>query len=164
MVTVVVPYRGASAKSRLGRAELALAMLEDVLDAARELGEVVVANGEGGQGAAVAEALADLDGPVLVVNADLPCATSADLHALLDATPAGGTAIVPAVDGTTNAVSLSDARLFAPLYGPGSAARFVAAGAVAVHIPNLVADVDTTGDLEQLSGRIGPRTRGALGK
>lgn len=163
MVTVVVPYRGASAKSRLGRPELARAMLEDVLDAAHELGEVVVANGKGGQGAAVAAALAGVEGPVLVVNADLPCATSADLRALLDATPPGGKAIVAASDGTTNAVSLSDARLFAPLYGPGSAARFVSAGAVAVDLPNLAADVDTIGDLEQLTGRVGPHTRAALG-
>jgi 2-phospho-L-lactate guanylyltransferase (CobY/MobA/RfbA family) len=164
VVTVVVPYRGASAKSRLGRPELARAMLEDVLDAARELGEVVVANGAGGQGAAVAAVLAEVVGPVLVVNADLPCATSADLRALLDATPAGGKAIVAAPDGTTNAVSLSDARLFAPLYGPGSAARFVAAGAVAVDVPNLAADVDTTRDLEHLTGRVGAHTRAALGE
>jgi 2-phospho-L-lactate guanylyltransferase (CobY/MobA/RfbA family) len=163
VVTVVVPFRGASAKSRLGRPDLARAMLEDVLDAAREVGDVVVANGEGGQGAAVAAALARLEGPVLVVNADLPCATSADLRALLDATPARGAAIVAAADGTTNAVSASDARLFAPLYGPGSAARFVAAGAIAVDLPNLAADVDTPEDLERLRERLGRRTRAALG-
>jgi 2-phospho-L-lactate guanylyltransferase (CobY/MobA/RfbA family) len=163
VVTVVVPFRGASAKSRLGRPELARAMLEDVLDAGRELGEVVVANGEGGQGAAVAAALAELSGPVLVVNADLPCATSADLRALLDATPPGGTAIVAAADGTTNAVSVADARLFAPLYGPGSAARYIASGAVPVDLPNLAADVDTRGDLDGLGGRIRPHTRAALG-
>jgi 2-phospho-L-lactate guanylyltransferase (CobY/MobA/RfbA family) len=162
VVTVVVPFRGASAKSRLGRPELARAMLEDVLAAARELGRVVVANGEGGQAAAVTTALAQVDGPALVVNADLPCATAADLRALLKATPIGGTAIVAAADGTTNAISLADARLFAPLYGPGSAARFVAAGAVAVELPNLAADVDTTEDVERVAGRVGPRTQAAL--
>jgi len=35
VVTVVVPFRGASAKSRLGRPDLARAMLEDVLEALR---------------------------------------------------------------------------------------------------------------------------------
>jgi 2-phospho-L-lactate guanylyltransferase (CobY/MobA/RfbA family) len=162
VVTVVVPFRGASAKSRLGRPELARAMLEDVLDAGRELGNVVVANGEGGQGMAVVAALARLAGPVLVVNADLPCATAADLRALLDATPPGGTAIVAAADGTTNAVSVADAELFAPLYGPGSAARYVARGAVAVDLPNLAADVDTMDDLDRLSGPVQPHTRAAL--
>jgi 2-phospho-L-lactate guanylyltransferase (CobY/MobA/RfbA family) len=162
VVTVVVPFRGASAKSRLGRRDLARAMLEDVLDAARGLGKPVVANGAGGQGAAVAAVLARLDGPVLVVNADLPCATSADLRALLDATPPGGAAIVAAPDGTTNAVSLADARLFVPLYGPGSAARFVAGGAVAVDLPNLAADVDTPDDLARLPGRVGTHTQAAL--
>jgi 2-phospho-L-lactate guanylyltransferase len=162
VVTVVVPFRGASAKSRLGRPAVARAMLEDVLDAARSVGAVVVANGEGGQGAAVVAALAGVDGPALVVNADLPCATPADLRALLDATPAGGVAIVPAADGTTNALSLAAPALFEPLYGPGSAARFVAAGAVAVDLPNLAADVDVAADLDGVRDRLGPHTRAVL--
>jgi 2-phospho-L-lactate guanylyltransferase (CobY/MobA/RfbA family) len=164
VVTVVVPYRGASAKTRLGRPELAQAMLEDVLAAAREVGDVVVANGDGGQGAAVSAALAGIAGPVLVVNADVPCVTGADLRALLAATPAGGSAIVAAADGTTNAVSVADARLFVPLYGPGSAARFAANGAVEVDLPNLAADVDVPADLDRLRGRLGPRTRAALAR
>ena len=162
MVTVVVPFRGASAKSRLGRPALARAMFEDVVAAAADVGEVVVANVDGGQGAAVGAALAQLDGPVLVVNADLPCATASDLRALLRATPANGAALVAAGDGTTNALSLARPELFAPLYGPGSAARFLARGAVAVDLPNLADDVDTPGDLERLRGRPGPRTRAAL--
>jgi 2-phospho-L-lactate guanylyltransferase (CobY/MobA/RfbA family) len=164
VVTVVVPFRGTSAKSRLGRPALARAMLDDVVAAARELGKVVVANGEGGQAAAVGAALARVDGPALVVNADLPCVTAADLRALLEATPASGTAIVAAEDGTTNALSLADAKLFVPLYGPGSAARFLAAGAVAVELPNLAADVDTPEDVERVRGRVGPRTQAALGR
>jgi 2-phospho-L-lactate guanylyltransferase (CobY/MobA/RfbA family) len=162
VVTVVVPFRGASAKSRLGRPEVARAMLEDVLAAARAVGDVVVANGHGGQAAAVAEALAAVDGAALVVNADLPCATAADLRILLDATPAGGIAIVAAGDGTTNALSLADARLFAPLYGPGSASRFLAAGAVAVVVPNLADDVDVAEDLVRVRDRVGSRTRAVL--
>src|SRR5215212_1129202 len=101
MVTVVVPFRGAGAKSRLGRPELADAMFGDVLLAAMQVGEVVVANGDGGQGEAVAEALAHISTPVVVVNADLPCVTPDDLRALIAATPDWGFAIVPAPDRTT---------------------------------------------------------------
>lgn len=162
MVTVVVPFRGASAKSRLGRPALARAMFDDVLAAAAEVGEVVVANGAGGQGAAVAAALVDVVGHVVVVNADLPCATGDDLRALVAATPAGGAALVAASDATTNAISLARPELFAPLYGPGSAARFLARGAVAVDLPNLADDVDALEDLERLRGTPGPRTRAAL--
>ena len=162
MVTVVVPFRGASAKTRLGRPEIARAMLDDVVAAAEGVGRVVVANGDGGQGAAVAAALAGIEGRVLVVNADLPCATTEDLRALVEATPAEGMAIVAAPDGTTNAVSVSRAQLFAPLYGPGSAARFVARGAVVIDLPNLAADVDTRADLERVRAHVGPRTAAAL--
>ncbi len=50
--------------------------------------------------------------------------------------------------------------VFAPLYGPGSAARFRAhAPFAAVAIPELEADVDTGEDLERLVARLGPRTR-----
>ena len=81
----------------------------------------------GGQGAAVAAALAGLDpGAILIVNADVPCVLPDDLRALLAATPAGGIALVEAVDGTTNALSISAPGAFAPLYGPDSAARFQA--------------------------------------
>jgi 2-phospho-L-lactate guanylyltransferase (CobY/MobA/RfbA family) len=162
MLCVVIPFRGESAKSRLGRPGLAKAMLADVLAAAGEVGTAVVANGDGGQGEAVAAALAGLDGPVLVVNADLPCATGDDLRALVAATPEGGLAIVPAADGTTNAISLSSAGLFEPLYGPGSAERFRGLGAVVVSIANLEDDVDTADDLARVRDRVGGHTRDAL--
>jgi len=177
MVSVVVPFRGAGGKHRLAvpepaRAELALAMLGDVLEACVSVGPtVVVTNDEaaaelaaglgatrvadpgGGQGAAVAAALSGLpEGPALVVNADLPLARRADLEALLAAVPPGGLAYVPAADGTTNALGLSSPSLFAPLYGPGSAARFAAhvTPAVAVSPRGLVQDVDTVADLERI--------------
>ena len=137
-------------------------MLADVLAAAAEVGDVVVANGAGGQAAAVAAALTALEGPVLVVNADVPCATAADLRALVEATPPGGAALVAAADGTTNALSLAEPALFAPVYGPGSAARFLAHGAVAVDLPNLALDIDELADLTRALDRLGPRTRAAL--
>ena len=105
---------------------------------------------------------------MLVVNADVPCVVPDDLRALLAATPAGGMALVEALDGTTNALSLSAAEAFAPLYGPDSAARFRARAAelgvdvVAVAVPNLAEDVDTLDDLERLQLRCGPRTQACL--
>jgi 2-phospho-L-lactate/phosphoenolpyruvate guanylyltransferase len=194
MVSVVVPFRGAGGKHRLAplpepaRAELALAMLGDVLEAcvsvgnttvvssdgpaaelAAELGASVLADPGGGQGAAVAAALALLTlGPALVVNADLPLLHAADLLALLAVVPPGGIAYAPAADGTTNALALASPELFAPLYGAGSAARFVAhierlgRTAVEASLPGLVADVDTLADLEHAGKRAGTRTRAAM--
>jgi 2-phospho-L-lactate guanylyltransferase len=193
MTTIVVPFNGPNGKSRLhtsGRARrrLALAMLGDVLAAcaavgattvvtgdsgassvAEELGLSVAGDAGGGQGAAVEAAMAGLEpGPLLVVNADLPCVVPHDLRALLAATPAGGIALVEALDGTTNALSLPAPEAFAPLYGRDSAARFQAhaAGlglvAVSAAIPNLADDVDTLDDLRRISLRAGPRTQTAL--
>jgi 2-phospho-L-lactate guanylyltransferase len=180
MPTVVIPFAGAEGKTRLHaspdvRTALAAAMLGDVLAACIAVGATrvvtrddglidvagveVVADPGGGQGAAVAAALSDLDGPVLVVNADVPCVVPADLRALAEAAPA----LVAAADGTTNALSLPSADLFAPLYGPGSAARFQErTGAASVALPNLAADVDTMDDLARVQFRAGPRTQAAL--
>lgn len=176
MPTIVVPYRG-DAKRRVSpelRAGLAVAMLGDVVAASRELGRVIVVTDDvdvvppgcghvgdpgDGLGAAVAAGLEGVTGHALVVNADLPCATPAALEMLA----AAGLALVEADDGTTNALSLPDPRLFAPLYGPGSAARFRAhAPYETVSIPELEADVDEDGDLERLADRAGPRTRALL--
>lgn len=170
MPTIVIPFRGGDAKRRLAlkpdaaRLRLAEAMLADVLAAARAVGEPVVAYGDGGQGAAVAAALATASlGPCLVVNADLPCVTPDDLQSLLSAIPRDGIAVAAAADGTTNALGLARASLFEPLYGAGSAARFVAlATSVRFDTPNLADDVDTLADLARLGDRLGPHTRAAL--
>jgi 2-phospho-L-lactate guanylyltransferase len=171
--TIVVPYRG-DAKKRLPpdiRAAVAVAMLGDVVAAALEVGPVVVVTDDvtvvppgaealadpgGGLGAAVAAALAGVDGHALVVNADLPTATPDAIRRLA----AAGLALVEAEDGTTNALSLPEPAVFAPLYGPGSAARFRAHAPFAtVEIPELAADVDTQADLERLAPSAGHRTR-----
>jgi 2-phospho-L-lactate guanylyltransferase len=190
MAGVVVPYRGQRGKSRLTfpdaqRAELALAMLADVLAAASNLGRVVVVTADedaarlapevvadpgGGQGAAVEAGLAVLAGDTvtLVVNADLPCATAEDLEALETATPRDGLALVRARDGTTNALGLSSPDVFEPVYGPASARRFRRHAAERgiqcsdACLPNLVDDVDTLEDLELVEARIGRSTRAAL--
>ena len=166
--TIVIPFRGEDAKQRLPeelRAELARAMLADVLAVAEEVGRAIVALGRG-QGASVEAALADVrQSPVLVVNADLPAVTPRDLLTLLGSIPLGGIAVAGAADGTTNALGLASPAVFEPLYGPGSAERFLTlAPSRRVEIPNLAADVDTLDDLERLEGRLGPRTRAALDK
>ncbi|SRR6266540_3753346 len=193
MPTVVIPFAGVEGKTRLHtsrrvRRELSLAMLGDVLAAAVAIGETCVVTSDaeaaalarelaaqalddpgGGQGPAVAAALSGLaPGAIAIVNADVPCAAPADLRALLAATPAGGIALVEALDGTTNALSLPAPDVFAPLYGPDSAARFRAHAdalgleSVSAAIPNLAEDVDTLDDLERLQLRCGPRTQSVL--
>jgi 2-phospho-L-lactate guanylyltransferase len=176
MPVVVVPYRGDS-KRRLPaslRAAVAMAMLGDVIAAGVEVGPVIVVTDDAGvvpagvevvpdpgagQGAAVASGLARVDGHAVVVNADLPLATPEAIERLA----AAGLALVEAADGTTNALSLPDPAVFAPLYGPGSAARFRAHAPFAtVAIAELEADVDTGEDLERLAPRLGPRTRALL--
>src|SRR5919197_1346742 len=87
-----------------------------------------------------------------------------DRRAFPAASPPPGTAVAPAADGTTNALAFAAAGLFEPLYGPGSADRFLAltGQGVTVQHPNLAHDVDTLEDLRRYEGRIGPRTQMAL--
>ena len=149
-------------------------MLGDVVEAALAVGRVVVVTDDpsvvpspaevvddpgGGLGAAVAAGLARIDAHALVVNADLPAATPDAIRRLAEA----GLALVEARDGTTNALSLPDPSVFAPLYGPGSADRFREhASFVTVSSPELEADVDSDADLERLPATVGPRTRALL--
>ena len=189
----MIPFAGAGGKTRLHssgriRRALAQAMLCDVVaacllvgrtrvvtpdeegaDAAREAGAEVVPDPGGGQGAAVQAGLEGVEvGGTLVVNADVPCVVPHDLRSLLAATPAGCLALVEALDGTTNALSLPAPEAFAPLYGPSSAERFREHGAslglevVSVAVPNLADDVDTMEDLTRLQLRVGPRTQACL--
>ena len=147
-------------------------MLADVLAACEAVGSSTIVAREGDQGEAVENALRGVEsGPILVVNADLPCVKPRDLLALLGAQPeGGGLALVEAEDGTTNALALAAPHLFARVYGPGSAERFRARAArleipvVAAEIPNLADDVDTLADLEHLEPRLGPHTAAAFGQ
>lgn len=193
MTQIVVPFRGGSAKQRLdapdeARAQLALAMLGDVLTAAvatgrtllvtrdaaarslaADLGAETVEDPGGGQGAAVEAALQGTDnGTVIILNADVPCVVPRDLRTLAGTADLGALGLVEAADGTTNALALPHASLFAPLYGGGSAARFRdhaeahGVSAVSAAIPNLSDDVDTLDDLQRVGYRAGPRTLVAL--
>ena len=194
MAPIVIPFRGVAGKQRIDapeeqREQLALAMLGDVLTACvatdrtlvvtsdgggtklvRELGAELVEDPGGGQGPAVAAGLLELpDRPALVVNADLPCVVPHDLRTLSGAAELGAFGLVEADDGTTNALALPRPKLFAPLYGAGSAARFrehassLRYDTSTATIPNLVDDVDTRLDLERVALRVGPRTQAALG-
>jgi len=189
MTTVVVPFRSTDPKRRLAtlserdRIRLAEAMLADVLAAAVPVGRTLVVSPQApalpdgaehvpdprhGQGAAVRAALdaaaaAGLPAPYLVVNADLPCATTRDLLALAGAVPEGGLALAAAADGTTNALAFSAEGLFEPVYGPGSADRFAAlAPSRYLAAPNLIDDVDALDDLVRLGPRLGEHTRRVL--
>ena len=195
MTQIVVPFRGTNGKRRLDapddvRGEIALAMLADVVTAAAATAPTVVATSHGaarelaaelgaqtaddpggGQGAAVSAALEQVgEGPVLVVNADVPCVVPRDLRTLAGPADLGAIGYVEASDGTTNAISFPEASLFAPLYGAASAARFrdhaaaIGVTAIACAIPNLADDVDTLDDLERVRLRAGPRTQAALGR
>jgi len=193
MTQIVVPFRGENGKQRLEapedvRTRLSLAMLGDVLAAATAIGRTLVVTGHAdgralaeelgaeavsepgvGQGPAVAAALEQLDdGLVLVVNADVPCVVPHDLRTLAGAAELGAIGYVEAQDGTTNALALPSADLFAPLYGGGSAARFrdhahsIGVTAISCAISNLSDDVDTLADLRRIGLRAGPRTQAAL--
>jgi 2-phospho-L-lactate guanylyltransferase (CobY/MobA/RfbA family) len=157
VATYVIPYRPVG-KTRLGDRNLADAMMSDVVEACRaaEAEDVIIVRAPGGQGEAIQGALLECSGPVTIVNSDLPCATAEELRRLTRAAPA----IVPAADGTTNAIALPDARQFVPLYGPGSAARYrQALDADPLDLPGLRDDVDTWDDLDRLRTRVGPNTR-----
>ena len=130
-------------------------MFLDVRAACEQVGDVRICDAPGGQGPAVASALASLTGEVVIVNADVPCVTTYELLELLAAAPA----LVAARDGTTNALSFADAREFRPLYGPGSAERF---GLRRLDLFGLREDVDTLDDLIRLAPYVGPNTRSVL--
>jgi 2-phospho-L-lactate guanylyltransferase (CobY/MobA/RfbA family) len=155
VTTYLIPYR-IGGKTRLGDPELALVMLADVTAAVNELAEeALVVDGPGGQGEAVAGSLATRRGPVTILNADLPCVTSAEIEELTAAAPA----LVAALDGTTNALALRDGGDFKPLYGPGSAARFVKQlNATSLDLPGMRDDVDTWDDVERVRDRVGKHT------
>ena len=193
VATIVIPFAGVEGKTRLAlpaaaRRVLSLAMLGDVLEAALAVGDVRVVTPDA-EGALLARA-AGADAversgrrpgrggargarrarrgprarrqrrPAVRVERCACGAARGDARR--------GLALVEAADGTTNALGLSSAAAFAPLYGPGSAARFrahaAASGlaAVALALPELATDADTVDDLRSLGHGCGPRTQACL--
>lgn len=91
-----------------------------------------------------------LPGNLLIVHADLPVLTAADVEALLQAAEAAGAAIAPdRHDRGTNALALRAGAPLRPCFGPNSLARHleVAPGCVAIRREGLACDVDTPEDL-----------------
>lgn len=192
MPTPLIPVKAlADAKGRLApelqpiqRRLLAIAMLEDVLDAvaataglerpvvvspdrevwrrAGALGCRVVEEppGTGGDVNAALRLAAGTvrDGALLVVAADVPLADAVSLGLVRDALRDAPVVVVPNRDGGgTNVLGWRDRGTFAPAFGPGSAARHLAAdGAVAVDAPRLALDVDTVDDLRAAAGQLDP--------
>ncbi len=165
--TAVLPVkRFAAAKQRLApgmgathRAELAAAMLEDVLDAvgaARSIERTIVVSSEPRAveiaGARGIEVVADPDegghsgaalagiaraqelgaGTVVLLPIDCPLLSPRELERLLTGMPERYVAIVPDRHGTgTNALALSPPEAIEPSFGEGSCARHVAAARAA---------------------------------
>ena len=198
--TAIVPLRQPGAgKSRLAevlspraRAELAVAMLGDVVAAlaASSVDEVMIAAdgptaaraaaatgarvvldppGAGHLDAALAAAGAHVpaDRDLLVVPADLPRLTAGDVDAVL-ATPAP-VVVAPTAGGGTGALLRRVGARIATAYGPGSAVRHLAAARAAglavaeVERDGFHHDVDTWTDLVALHEvELGPRTARVL--
>ncbi len=200
MRVVLIPMKPlAAAKERLApalsadeRRRLSLAMLADVIAAARGFDRVWVLNSDadaedlsrdagvesvpdpapgGGLNASLGEATraaisAGATG-VLVVSADLPCARTDDLASLV-ASP--GVAIAPDRAGLgTNALWRCPGDVMDVAFGPDSltahAERARAAGspALVASRPGLALDVDTPEDLEEAWRHgVGPATRRTL--
>jgi 2-phospho-L-lactate/phosphoenolpyruvate guanylyltransferase len=176
-----------------GRATLVGAMLGDVVRAVRAaavdqvvvaasgaaaasaaaaLGVEVVLDPRGRHGldqvlAAAVTALDADDDHVLIVPADLPRLTRADVDAVLAAD--SEVVLAPTTGGGTGALLRRPANRIATAYGEGSAARHRALAAAAgasvatVERAGFRHDVDTAADLAALRiGEVGPATAAAL--
>lgn len=184
--------RLAGSLSRAGRAELAAAMLADVLKALADSPVdriVVAASGPGGAElatrlgaqvvtdppgvsslnaaiAAAAQRLAPVTG-LLVVMADLPCLTGRDVgHLLAVQAPVG---LAPTEDGGTGGLLRRPVGALPSAFGPSSAARHADLAAATgtplevVHRPGFARDLDTPEDLAGLgSWPVGAATRSWL--
>lgn len=174
------------------RRELASWMLHRVLDAcatATLVGRIVVVAGDQagvelataggaeallqpvpGLGPALELADAALAGAhaTLVVAADLPLATGAELDRVVAAAPPGPAVVVaPTADGGTGALYRRPPGVIGTAYGPGSAsahlalARAAGVAAVRLDVPGLSMDIDTPEQLAQWRARFPARLPGA---
>ena len=133
---------------------------------ARAVGDVVADPGAGLTAAIDAGlARAGRAGPVAVLLADVPALRPDELGAAFSACSPFHAAFVPDLEGTgTVLLAATDPAQLAPAFGPGSAARHEAGGAVRLNLdlPSLRRDVDTWEGLQQaLSLGVGPATAAA---
>jgi len=169
----------ASARRAPGIDLIAVVTSDRVAESAASGSRVLVIreDGESGHSAAatlgIRHALAEGYDRVLLIPGDTPLVQPAELAALLAG--ATGVVVVPDRHGTgTNALLMAPPDAIEPSFGPGSFERHVAAAEAAgiphrvEEIPGLVLDVDTPGDLAELSAELelsrgaAPATRGAL--
>lgn len=176
--TIVVPVKGtAAAKSRIGAGdnrELALAMALDTVEAALQVGRIVVVTADAapfssigaeviadpgsGLNGAIAAALEQIVGPTAILLGDHPALRAAELAEALAAASRHDRALVVDADGDGSALTTSmgahDLR-----FGADSRARHSDEGYVelAGDWPGLRRDVDTAEQLEALD-YLGPRT------
>lgn len=170
---VVVPFAAENPKTRLSgvldadeRSAFARAMLDDVLDAVRGAGATptVLATAPVGVDApvtvdertlttAVNAALADADGPVAVVMADLPLATPSVLERLFAAE--GDVVLAPGRGAGTNALVVREGDFRVDFHGGSyldhrEAARAAGTAATVVDSHRLATDVDERDDLVEV--------------
>jgi 2-phospho-L-lactate guanylyltransferase len=107
---------------------------------------------------------------VLILSADLPLVTTADVEAFVDLAPRPGVAIARARDAGTNGVVMSPPAGAGTCFGvSGSAARHAELAAAAglpssiVDIPGLALDLDSEDDVRAaLAGDVSAELRGVL--
>ena len=94
---------------------------------------------------------------IVVLPADLPRITAADIDALVRAARSGGCSIAPDASGTgTNALCLMGAQPFRFQFGPDSQslhlreAQHLGLTPQIIHLPGLAFDVDSPADLQRL--------------
>lgn len=174
--TALVPVRiGAGGKSRLGavldsraRADLACRMAHHVIDVLAQsssIARIIVlsdkpfdhpsAGWAKDEGRGLNPEIAGFrrssgDAPLLVIHADLPLLSCADVAALLRAGADHGAALATDRAGEgTNALALADGRPFDFRFGPGSRALHCTANPAmpVIHTTGTSADLDTPDDL-----------------
>jgi 2-phospho-L-lactate guanylyltransferase len=172
--TIVVPFKGtAAAKSRVsepGRAELAIAMALDTVEAALVVAPVVVVTSE-----AAAAGFEQLGATVVIDSAHglnaaislgiagvhVPALGSAELAAALAGAAGHPLAMVADADGVGTVLLTSlDPAAISPAFGPGSRSAHVALGHIELEVPagsGLRRDVDTREQLLALPA-VGRRT------
>ncbi len=135
----------------------------------RALGADIIVDPDAGLNAAVtagiAAASADDPAPraVAALLGDLPCLTTTDVDAALEAAAAHPLAVVPDAEGTgTTLITALPGVPLVPRFGAGSAARHAAAGHALLELPSISTlrlDVDTAADLARARARgLGPAT------
>lgn len=175
MPVAVVPMKSLPlAKGRLapvldaaGRRTLAQKMLDHVLDTLRQAGllSIRVASGAGNDSdlnrdvtAAARAVQADGAADLLLVMADLPYLSVADIQALIEAGQRSPIVIAEAKDGGTNALLLRPPTVLEFTFATnrpsaalhGERARAAGIEPVVVRRPGLARDIDTPADLAQL--------------